>query len=198
MEEDGIGVTPLVLDRLGGLGEAAAEMDQRLVEALIDRSHRIAVAQVPFAENTGRVPCRPQKLGDRDLCRIHHRPALKRVEHARAVVVAPGHQACTRRGTDRADVKVGHPGTACRHGVDVGRLEHRIAHAAQITVPLIVRHDQHDVGARGWSGVGRWREGSMAKNHANEGNRQCRCSTRKNGAVLTGDNRAGSVLGTET
>src|SRR5687767_12468525 len=42
--------------RIGWLADAPAIANQRFLEALIDGSHRIVVAQVPLAEDAGAVP----------------------------------------------------------------------------------------------------------------------------------------------
>ena len=48
-------------------------MHQRFVEALLAGSHRIIVAEVPFAENARAVASGLQSLRDRDFLPVHFR-----------------------------------------------------------------------------------------------------------------------------
>ena len=150
-------VPALAAGRVGGLADAAAAVNQALLEALVHRAHRVGVAQVPLAEDAGGVAGVPELLGDGDLLRLHHRPADVGVDGAGAVVVAARHQRGARRRADRADVEALDLSALRRQGVEVRRPEDRVAGEAEVAVALVVGHDEHDVGWLGSFGrfVGR-------------------------------------------
>ena len=145
VEQDGVRVPILVLARFGRLSQSAPAMHERLLEPLIDRTHRIAVAQMPLAEHAGGVACPGQQLGERGLIRVHHRATDVGVDTARAVVVATGHQAGPRGRTHGTDVEGRHGRTALGHRVDIGRLDGLVPGGPEIADALIVGHDQDDI-----------------------------------------------------
>ena len=139
------GVEVAVVRRPGGLAEPAAGVDERLLEALIPGPHRVAVAQVPLAEDGGAVARGAQHFGQGDLVGVHHRPAQVRVGHAGAVVVAAGHQGRPRGRADRADVERRDLDALPGELVEVRRLDDGVAVNAQVAVALVVGHHQNNV-----------------------------------------------------
>ena len=144
-EHDRVGVAPLVLDGLRRLGESAAAMHQGLVEPLIDRPHRIRVAEVPLAEDASDVPRVAQDLREGDLLRLHLGTADVGVERPGPLGVSPGQERCAGRRAHRADVEARKPRAPGGHAVEVGGAEDGIPGESEVAVALIVGHDHHDV-----------------------------------------------------
>ena len=148
VEEDGVGVLPLAPRRVGRLADAAAAVNERFFESLVDGAHRIRVAEVPLAEDPGPVAGAFEDLCQGHLLGLHHGPPDEGVDGAGAVVVPAGHERGPRRGTDRADVELRHPRAAARHGVEVWRADDGVAVHAQVAEALVVGHDEDHAGAR--------------------------------------------------
>ena len=143
--QDRVGVLALAPDRIGGLPDPASEMHQRFFESLVHGAHRIAVAQVPLAEDPSGIARALHDLGDRGLVRVHHGAADECVEGASALRMASGHQRGARRCAHAVDVEVRESRATAGHCVEMGSAQDGIAVEAEVSVALIVGHDQDDV-----------------------------------------------------
>ena len=146
-QQDRIGVSAFATFGVRGLGDAAATVDDRPIKSLVARSHRRAVAQVPLAEDPGRVSRRTESLGDRDLLRAQHRAPDPGVERGGALGVPSSQERRPRGRAHRMHVE-GLERCALRgESVDPRRLENRMPLHPEISEPLVVGHDDHDVRA---------------------------------------------------
>ena len=141
-----VGVVEVVVaPEVRRLADAAAAVDQDLLESAILRPEGVVVAEVPFAEDARAVAPRREDIRHRHLVAAEQRPAQDRVPDARAVAVAPGHQRGPRRRAGRAHVEIRQADALAMQRVDVRRAEDRIAVAAQVAVALVVGDHQNDV-----------------------------------------------------
>ncbi len=87
------------------LSDPSTHVDQALFKALVLRSQRVVISQVPFAENASAITRVAKHFRHGHLIRVHHRAAFVGVHYAGAEIVAPGHQARSRGRADGAHVK---------------------------------------------------------------------------------------------
>ena len=104
---------------------------------------------MPLAKDAGPIAGRSEQLGNRKFVAVHQRAAARRVNDARAIVIAPGEQASAGRRANRADVETFELHSLARKGIDVRSLEMRIAVNAKVGEPLVVGHHKDDIGAGG-------------------------------------------------
>ena len=163
----GAGVTllaqPLVVGGAGGVVEAVGPLGPEPIVAhpdveaalrLAGADHRVggeAEAGHPFgigahvglADEPAAHAQGPQVIAQRHLAHPEWKPVPLRPVRGD---VAPGVEAHPRRAADRRlDVRLSEAHAARSQGVDVGRLEVRVAGAAQVVVPELVEHDEEDV-----------------------------------------------------
>ncbi len=120
-------------------------------------------SQTPLANG-----CRPiarllQNLRNRDVIGLKgDSPAAARVVTDTGVSrMHPGHQAASRRSTDRAArVRLGETDSFRRHAIDVRSREFSLTVAAQIAITKVVGEDEDDV--RPFDGL-RWANGGAGK-----------------------------------
>ena len=148
LEQDRVRVAPPVVDVVRGLGESAAAVAEHLLEALVLGAHGVVVAEVPLAEEPGRVASVAKDLCDRDLRRGHHRAAAVGVDRAGPHAVAARHERGPRGGAHRAHVEALHGGALRGEGVEARRVQDRVPVGAEIAVALVVREDHEDVRVR--------------------------------------------------
>ena len=148
VEKDGIGVAPLVLDRLRRLAESAAAMHVGFLKSLITGPQRVVVAEMPFAENSGRVSRVRKGFGDGILGSMHHGATFEGIDHACAVVVASGHQIGTGRGANGTHIEIAQGRAFAGKLIEMGRVDQFVSVDAKITVTLVIGHDENDVGGR--------------------------------------------------
>ena len=103
-------VEVVVLPQVGHRRDAPAQVIDALLKAALLRQVRIAVAQVPLAEQGRACSRRPRKSRPSSGCRarMNDRPAQTLVAPLRQRVHA-GHELAARRRTHRRHVKVGQP-----------------------------------------------------------------------------------------
>jgi len=126
------------------------------VEAMVQRQVARGVAQVPLADNGGRVTLFTQRLrkGDFPLGQAAGGPGIKhppgRVStHPAAHRQAPGQDRRSAGCADRrGHVKVGELDPFHRHPVKVRRADAWMTVYAQVAITLVVGEDQDDVGAQ--------------------------------------------------
>ena len=70
------------------------------------------------------------------------------MSHAIPKLVPPTHYRRPRRSTRRADVKVCESRRLFVEAIKIRRPQHFVAHAREVAHPLIVSHDENDVGLR--------------------------------------------------
>ncbi len=103
--------------------------------------------EMPFAEMPCHVAGRLQRLGQRNLLGPK-RPVRRKT--ARPVWIPAGHHTGPRGRAKRGrGIETLEAQAFGSHAVQLGRLEHRVAVVARIPPPLIVGHDQQDVGPGG-------------------------------------------------
>ena len=90
-EENGVGVAAIVFSRLGWLTQAAAKVDESLLETLVGWTHGVAVAQVPFAEDAGLVSSIAERFGYGYFFGFHHGSASPGIHKSSAVVETSCH-----------------------------------------------------------------------------------------------------------
>ena len=140
---------------VGGLSNSSPLEHQGLLETLIDGPQRVVIAEVPLAEDGRAVAGRPEHLGQGHLLRVHHRPAHEGIDHACAVVIAAGHQACPRRSAHRHDVKLVEPHALAGELIEMRSADLGIAVKAEVPMALIVGDDHDNV----WPPGFRWGRG---------------------------------------
>ena len=138
------------------LADAAAAVDEDLVEAASLRLILVLVAEVPFAKHACGVTDGLQHLRQRDGVERHALAFQDGVGHAVLEFVPAGEQRTARGRAGGADVEVREPHAFAVQPVEVRRLEHRIAMRRDVAVALIVGEDENDVRAfaRKAGGVG--------------------------------------------
>ena len=145
VHEDRVGVLALSADGVARLPDPAAAVDDGALEALIQGTHRLAVTEVPLAED----PCTPSRLlhhlSDRHLLRLQHRPTDIGVEGARTLGVPARHQRRSRRGTDRVHIKLRQARTLPCETVEVRRLKDGVSVHGEVPPALVIRHYDDDV-----------------------------------------------------
>ena len=118
-----------------------------VVHGMVGRVRR-RITQVPLAEVAGRVSRRLQVLRQQGLL-LRHALRLQRVQHVGHVHPrrpGAGEQRRARRRAQRAPgVVLREPHAAPADAVDVRRVQVRGAVAGEVTVPLVVAHDEHEV-----------------------------------------------------
>ena len=134
--------------RVARLRQAATVENQRFLKAPVHGTHRIIVAQVPLAEDARAIASGGQHFRERRLIGVHERAAEKGVGDARAVVVAPGHQAGSRGRANRHNVKV-HQRHALRgQAIDTRCMDDRVAGYTEFAETLVIREHDDNVGLR--------------------------------------------------
>ena len=131
------------------LPDSPAAMNEHLVETAPVRPAILFVAQVPLAEDAGRVAGVFQHLGDSG---GFERQALALVNGVRDAVLElmpPGHQRRAGRRAGRADVKIREADAFLPEHVRSRRADDRIAQTGVVAVADVVRHDDDDVRAFG-------------------------------------------------
>src|SRR5262249_54213613 len=137
------------------LPDAAGAVDEHLVEAALVRPVVGLVAEVPLAEDAGRVTGRLQHLGHGR--RLERQPLalVDRVRNAVLELVPAGQQGRSRRGAGRADMEVGEAHALVVQAVEVRRPEDRVTVARQVAVTLVVGQKEDDVWPACFKGGGR-------------------------------------------
>ena len=119
---------PVALDVAAAAGKRLADapsaVDERAVEAATPRLVGIFVTKVPLAEDTGRVACPPEEIGQRRGREGQPLPLEDRVRDPRAELVPAGEQRRPGRRTGGAGMKLGQPHALPPEPVEVGRLDH--------------------------------------------------------------------------
>jgi len=137
-----LGVAPVVVDRAG----AAAVDRQRFLETAVFGRVPAPISDMPLPEQGRSIPGRFEPVGHRR--HVGAQDVLAAGGHGdpRPQRVQPRHQRRARRAAERMHVEVHQPDAFVGQPVDVRRLHHGIPRAAQITVSLVIRHDEDDVG----------------------------------------------------
>ena len=140
-----VGVAPVIR----GLPHTTAAMPDHVLETPVLRPMRRIVAEMPFPDHPSHITCIRKHIRHRPLIRVQHRPPRTRAIRSRPSRITPRHQRRTSRRAKRADVKVRHANRLRMKSIQIRRPENRIPMATEITVALVVRHDQDDVGFLG-------------------------------------------------
>jgi hypothetical protein len=127
------------------LPDAAAPVNEHLVEASLVRPAVGFVAEMPFAKDAGCVPGTLKDLRDRG--HLEGKPLAfeDRVGDPVLELVPPGQERGPGRRTRRTDVEVGEPHSLRVKLVEVRRHEDRVAVGRDIAVPLVVGQHEDDV-----------------------------------------------------
>ena len=122
------------------------QVPEELVEPLQVRlCRRPVIPEPPLTKETGRVPCFPENLRDRDVLRLE-REATRVTTHRRVSGLKPRHQnAPGRRAYCGARVELRVPDPLISEPVDVRRADLLLSVGTQVGVPKVVCHDEHDV-----------------------------------------------------
>ena len=122
---------------------------QDFLEPAVLRAVGIAVTHVPFAEEAGRIAGISKIIGQhRNVFPNHRSPGIDR----RAAVlhgVHPGHQLPSRRRAHRRDMEIGEADALRVQFVHVRCFEKRMPVGSDVSIPLVVRQDDDDVGLVG-------------------------------------------------
>ena len=131
-----------------GLADAAGAVDEDFVEAPFIRLIGGLVSQVPLSEDAGGIACGLEHLSDRDCLKTHALSFENRVSDTGTELVAASHESTTRGSTGWANMEIGEANALFCEGVNVRSMEDRIAREPEVSVALVIGHDENDVGAR--------------------------------------------------
>ena len=144
-----VGVVKVVVAPVvGGLPDATAAMPDDILKAAILRAMGRVVTEMPFAHHAGGVARVRKEIGDGFFVPMHHRATGAGAEGASVTGVVSGHQCGARRSADGTDVKVSEANRLCVEPIEMWGFQNRIPVAAQVTIPLVVRHDDDHVRRR--------------------------------------------------
>ena len=121
-----------------GLPDAAAAMDENLVEAAVAGLILGFVAQVPFTEDAGGVTDGLQNLRERGRLQGESLTLQDGVGDAVLELVTAGQQTRPRRGAGGGDMKILKTHALGPQPVEVRRLEQRVAMRREVAVTLVV------------------------------------------------------------
>ena len=125
--------------------DAAAAVNERLVEATSIRAIFGFVAQMPLAEDAGRVAYRLEHLRQRRRRERHAFSLENRMRDSALELVPAGHQRRARRGASRADMKVGEAHALGVEPIKIRCLQNRVPMSGNVAIALIVGNQKHDV-----------------------------------------------------
>jgi hypothetical protein len=139
-----------------GLADAAAAMDEDLVEAPPAGLVGVFVAEVPLAEDARGVARRLERLREGEGLEAHALALEDRVGHPGIELVPSRHDRAARGRAGGADLEVREPERLPAERVESGRADVRVAGPAHVAQALVVGHDEDDIGAapREGGGVG--------------------------------------------
>jgi len=103
-------------------------------------------AEMPFAKVAGAVAVVAEDVGHRRFVVAEHVAAGDGAPAADAVRIAPRHQRRARRCAVAVDVKIAEAHRLVVQSIEVGRLDHGIAVAAEVAVTLVIGNEHDDVG----------------------------------------------------
>ena len=106
---------------------------------------------MPFPVDSGFVTRLDQSFRDRVLLRLHHGTALERIHQSGSVVVSTRHKRSSSGRANRADIESVYRGSLASERVNMWSIEHSVSHGGQISIALVVGHDEDDV----WPVVGK-------------------------------------------
>ena len=106
---------------------------------------------MPFSVDSGSVTRLDQSFRDRVLLRLHHGTALERIHQSGTVVVSTRHKRSASGRANRADIESVYRGSLASERVNMWSIEHGVSHGRQISIALVVGHDEDDV----WPVVGK-------------------------------------------
>lgn len=138
-------VAPVV----GGLADAAATMPDDVLEAPVLRAMRRVVAQMPLADHAGDVASVGQEVCQSLFVPMHQGATGTGPEGSRVAHVVSGHERSPGGRAEGADMEIGEAHRFGVKAVEVGGLEDGVAVTGEITVALVVGHDEDDIGTLG-------------------------------------------------
>ena len=149
-----VGVVPVI----GCLPDASTAVTHDFGVPAVLRSIGIVVAQVPLAKHAGGIAVVLEDLAHRDFVLTQHRSTHDRVPNARPIGPVPGQECGSSRRAGRSDMVVHQSDRLGMELVDLWRLQDRIAETGEVSVALVVRDHDHDVGFVGGTGHARHHE----------------------------------------
>src|SRR5207302_1028813 len=142
-----VGVAGRVAATAGeSLTDTAGAVDEHLLEAAFVGPVVGLVAQVPFAEDAGRVARRSEYLSKGSGAERQAFTFEDGVGDAIAEFMTAGHQRRARGRAGWADVEVGEANTLTVKPVEVGCLQNRVAVTGQVAITLVIREQEDNVG----------------------------------------------------
>ena len=142
-----IGVVKVVVPPVvGRLPDSAASMPDDILKSAILWAMGRVVTEMPFPDHAGPIAIPGKDVGDGFLIGVQHGPPRTGPIRSGATGMAPRHERGTSRSAEGADVKIGEANRLGEELIDVRSFHHRIAMAGEITVSLIIRHDEDDIG----------------------------------------------------
>ena len=129
-----------------GLADAAAAVDEDLVESAAIGLVGGFIAEVPFPEDAGGVAGGAKDVGEGDGGWREAFAFEDGVGDAVAEFVSARQQRAAGGGAGGADMEVDEPRAFAVEAVDVRRAEDGVAVAGEVAVPLVIGEDEDDVG----------------------------------------------------
>ena len=139
-------VEVIVVPEIRRGADVRRRIPERLVKAPVLRAIGIIVAQMPFAEDAGRVAGGGEQVGHRRQVAAEQRASAGDVHRAVAQAIHARHELAARGRTHRRDMEVREPDALGVQPVEMRRLQHRIPVNGQLAVALVIGDEDEDVG----------------------------------------------------
>ena len=137
-----VAVVPIIRQH----ADRATVVTQHLIESTVFRAKRIVVAQVPFAEHARRVASLFEGGTDDVFVGPCNEVGRKHIVNPSPIRIPASHQRGARGDAVRRCVVIVQPNTLCSQLVNVGCSDPLVTVCRKVTIPLVIRHDQDDVG----------------------------------------------------
>ena len=117
------------------------------VKPVVQRLEHVLIAEMPLADDGGRVTLLFQQFRQRPLVGVQPMivPRKQDASDSHALRDASGHQRGASRRADRGDVEAGELRPFLRHAIEVRRADIRCAVTPEIAVTQIIRQNDDDV-----------------------------------------------------
>ena len=108
---------------------------------------RRVITEVPFANHSRAIAILRKHTGNRSLIGMQHRSSGARSVSAGSSRMTPRHESCTTRRAERANVEIRKSNRLRIELINVRCFHDRIPVTSEVTIPLIIGHDENDVGS---------------------------------------------------
>ena len=141
-----VGIVKVIISvMVGCLPDPSAFVPDHILKPFVLRTAGSIVPEVPFSHHSGLVASFGKVLSNGDFVVVQIAPPAGCTVCTRTGGVPAGHQRCPGGGAKRADMEIGQADGLGMKLIKVGCLNDRISVAGEITVALVISHEDDNI-----------------------------------------------------